>query len=71
MGLEKLKDAIERYEKATKWIEEANPKDVKTHHARYLLVVAEARIVMDEYTKTLGYDPFENYDKLLKAIENI
>ena len=71
MGLEKLKAAIEKYEKATEWIDNANSIDADKHHARYLLVVAEARLVMDEYTKTLGYDPFKNYDSLLKAISEI
>jgi len=71
LGLEKLKAAIEKYEKATKWIDDANPNDIDKHHARYLLVAAEARLVMDEYTKTLGYDPFENYNSLLKAISEI
>lgn len=71
MGLEKLKAAIERYEKATEWIDNANEHDIEKHKQRYLLVVAEARLVMDEYTKTLGYDPFENYDSLLKTIRDI
>jgi len=71
MELSSLKEAVEKYEKATEWINKAKPEDIEKHYDRYLKVVEVARMVMDEYTKTLGYDPFENYDELLKAIENI
>ncbi len=71
MGLNNLKEAVEKYEAATEWMANAKPEDIEKHYDRYLKVLEVARMVMNEYVKTLGYDPFKNYGELIEAIENI
>jgi hypothetical protein len=69
MGIEKLKQAIEDYEKATEWVINNYPEDVEKHYDRYLKVIEKARIAMDEHVKTLGYNPYKNYEELKEALK--
>ena len=64
-----LKEAIERYEKATQWIDNATDADAVKHYDRYLEVIEAARQCMDLSIKELGYDPYENYEQLLNESE--
>ena len=61
-----LKEAIQEYEKATKWIDENQDKVTDEIYYRYLAVIEKCRIVMNESIKELGYNPYKNYDDLPK-----
>jgi len=61
-----LKEAMQEYEKATKWIDNNQSKVTDEIYDRYLAVIEKCRVVMNENIKSLGYNPYKNYEDLLK-----
>ncbi|MDB4302112.1 hypothetical protein N9924_00955 [bacterium] len=62
--MDELKAAIARYEKASDWIDNADPLDATKHYGNYLAVIEACRSVMNAYVKQLGYNPYKNYEDL-------
>lgn len=64
-----LKQALERYERATTWMDAANAELIKEHYDNYLEVIEDVRVAFDDHIKnTLGYNPYTNYEDLLKEL---
>ena len=61
-----LKETIQEYEKATKWIDDNQDKVTDEIYDRYLTVIEKCRITMNESIKELGYNPYKNYEDLPK-----
>lgn len=62
-----MKEFIEKYEKATEWMNNATTEEVEKHYDRYLEVIEEVRVAFDIHIKEeLGYNPYKNYEDLLK-----
>ena len=64
-----LKESLEKYEKASKWINEAPPDEVEKHYTRYLQLVETVRECFDEWIKELGYNPYENIEELMEELK--
>ena len=64
-----LKEALERFEKATAYIDNANKDDQEKWEKEYIKAVEEVRQAFDDHIKKeLGYNPYENYEQLVKEI---
>jgi len=62
--MKKLKETVQKYEIATEWINQNEVTD--EIYNRYLSVIEKCRVVMNENIKSLGYNPYKNYEDLLK-----
>jgi hypothetical protein len=59
-----LKEAKARYEKASDWIDNADPNEIDKYYDKYLEVIEACRNLMNEHIKELGYNPYKNYEDI-------
>ena len=64
-----IKKALERFEKASKFIDNASKHDQEKWKNEYIKAVDDIREAFDNHIKNeLGYNPYENYEQLLKEV---